>query len=160
MLSLSKLNVSFDGSRILRDVSLKVAPGQVVCLMGRNGVGKTTTLRTIVEDNRNGWLPVAASAAKFLQEIFRRGRVLPVYDQAHVGNVEAHSERISADDVVDARLALPHETLEQFLPLEGRAELGMKERNVDAKLHKCSFEILSDLGGRHENHRLPPPKLR
>jgi urea transport system ATP-binding protein len=48
VLSLSKLNVSFDGSRILRDVSLKVAPGQVVCLMGRNGVGKTTTLKAIV----------------------------------------------------------------------------------------------------------------
>src|SRR6185369_2715111 len=33
---------------ILRDVSLTVAPGQVACLMGRNGVGKTTTLKSIV----------------------------------------------------------------------------------------------------------------
>jgi urea transport system ATP-binding protein len=48
VLTLSKLNVSFEGSRILRDVSLSVAPGQVVCLMGRNGVGKTTTLKSIV----------------------------------------------------------------------------------------------------------------
>jgi urea transport system ATP-binding protein len=48
MLKLSKLNVSFDGSRILRDVSLAVEPGQVACLMGRNGVGKTTTLKAIV----------------------------------------------------------------------------------------------------------------
>jgi urea transport system ATP-binding protein len=48
VLTLSKVNVSFEGSRILRDVSLTVAPGQVVCLMGRNGVGKTTTLKSIV----------------------------------------------------------------------------------------------------------------
>ena len=47
MLSLSNIHVSYDGSRILRDVSLSVEPGKVVCLMGRNGVGKTTTLKTI-----------------------------------------------------------------------------------------------------------------
>ena len=47
MLTLSNLSVSYDGSRILRDVSLEVAPGQVVCLMGRNGVGKTTALKAI-----------------------------------------------------------------------------------------------------------------
>src|SRR5262249_29727397 len=47
MLTVSGLHVSYDGSRILRDVSLAVAPGQVLCLMGRNGVGKTTTLKAI-----------------------------------------------------------------------------------------------------------------
>src|SRR5258706_2432651 len=48
MLTLSDIHVSYDGSRILRGVSLSVQPGQVVCLMGRNGVGKTTTLKSIV----------------------------------------------------------------------------------------------------------------
>ena len=48
MLTLSNISVSYDGSRILRDVSLSVPPGEVVCLMGRNGVGKTTTLKSIV----------------------------------------------------------------------------------------------------------------
>lgn len=48
MLQLDHLSVSYDGSRILRDVSLQVQPGEVVCLMGRNGVGKTTTLKAIV----------------------------------------------------------------------------------------------------------------
>lgn len=47
MLALSNISVSYDGSRILRDVSLDVQPGEVVCLMGRNGVGKTTTLKAI-----------------------------------------------------------------------------------------------------------------
>jgi urea transport system ATP-binding protein len=48
MLTLSNISVSYDGSRILRGVNLSVQPGQVVCLMGRNGVGKTTTLKSIV----------------------------------------------------------------------------------------------------------------
>lgn len=48
MLSLTNITVAYDGSRILRGVSLEVKPGEVVCLMGRNGVGKTTTLKSIV----------------------------------------------------------------------------------------------------------------
>ena len=48
MLSLSDINVSYDGSRILRGVTLDVPEKSLVCLMGRNGVGKTTTLKSIV----------------------------------------------------------------------------------------------------------------
>ncbi len=48
MLTLSHINVSYDGSRILRGVSLTVPEHSLVCLMGRNGVGKTTTLKSIV----------------------------------------------------------------------------------------------------------------
>ncbi|HTV61748.1 MAG TPA: urea ABC transporter ATP-binding subunit UrtE [Verrucomicrobiae bacterium] len=48
MLTLSNISVSYDGSRILRGVNLSVSEHSLVCLMGRNGVGKTTTLKTIV----------------------------------------------------------------------------------------------------------------
>ena len=48
MLSLSNIAVSYDGSRILRGVSLTVPASGLVCLMGRNGVGKTTTLKSIL----------------------------------------------------------------------------------------------------------------
>ncbi len=48
ILVLDKLNVSYGESRILRDVNLTVPVGQVACLLGRNGVGKTTTLKSIV----------------------------------------------------------------------------------------------------------------
>ncbi len=48
MLTLSNISVSYDGSRILRGVNLTVPEHSLVCLMGRNGVGKTTTLKSIV----------------------------------------------------------------------------------------------------------------
>ena len=48
MLSLSKLKVDIDGSRILNGISLSVAAGELVCLVGRNGAGKTTTFRSIM----------------------------------------------------------------------------------------------------------------
>jgi urea transport system ATP-binding protein len=48
VLQLTNLNVYYGESHILRNVSLEVAPGRIVCLMGRNGVGKTTVLKTIM----------------------------------------------------------------------------------------------------------------
>jgi urea transport system ATP-binding protein len=47
MLSLENIEVSIGGSQILRGVDFHVPEKSVTCLMGRNGVGKTTTLRTI-----------------------------------------------------------------------------------------------------------------
>lgn len=48
MLQVSGLNVYYGESHILRDVDLSVPSGQMVCLIGRNGVGKTTLLKTIM----------------------------------------------------------------------------------------------------------------
>jgi urea transport system ATP-binding protein len=42
------LDVYYGDSRVLAQVSLHVGAGEVVCVMGRNGVGKTTLLKTIV----------------------------------------------------------------------------------------------------------------
>ncbi|MED4603359.1 urea ABC transporter ATP-binding subunit UrtE [Paenibacillus validus] len=47
-LRLQALEAGYGESMILRQVTLQVKPGQVVCLMGRNGVGKTTTMKTIM----------------------------------------------------------------------------------------------------------------
>ncbi|MEB3295313.1 MAG: urea ABC transporter ATP-binding subunit UrtE, partial [Synechococcales bacterium] len=47
-LQISDLNVFYGESHILRNVDLTVLPGQMVCLIGRNGVGKTTMLKTIM----------------------------------------------------------------------------------------------------------------
>lgn len=47
MLRIEHLNVYYGESHVLRDVDLHIPPGQVVCLMGRNGMGKTTLLKSI-----------------------------------------------------------------------------------------------------------------
>jgi urea transport system ATP-binding protein len=46
-LELHQIEAAIGGSRILRGITLSVRPGSVFCLMGRNGVGKTTTLKAI-----------------------------------------------------------------------------------------------------------------
>ncbi|MDA0577054.1 MAG: urea ABC transporter ATP-binding subunit UrtE [Verrucomicrobia bacterium] len=57
ILSVDGLCVNIGESRILRDVALEVRAREVVCLMGRNGVGKTTTLKAIM-----GLLPAQGRA--------------------------------------------------------------------------------------------------
>ncbi|MDC4223115.1 MAG: ATP-binding cassette domain-containing protein [Candidatus Manganitrophus sp.] len=48
MLEVQGLNVSYGDSQVLRGVHLNIPAGKVVCLMGRNGVGKTTLMKTII----------------------------------------------------------------------------------------------------------------
>jgi ABC-type uncharacterized transport system ATPase subunit len=52
-----QLNQYYGGSHILRDVAFEVPDGQVTVLLGRNGVGKTTLLKTLM-----GLVPAAAAA--------------------------------------------------------------------------------------------------
>jgi len=48
MLQIRQLQVAYGETLILRDVDLDVERGKVVCLMGRNGVGKTTLLKCVM----------------------------------------------------------------------------------------------------------------
>lgn len=48
LLRVTGLNVYYGESHILRDVDFTVGEGQMVCLIGRNGVGKTTFLKTLI----------------------------------------------------------------------------------------------------------------
>ena len=59
MLELQNLNVYYGESHILRNVSFTLKAGEVACLMGRNGVGKTTTLKCIM-----GLLPVRSGQVR------------------------------------------------------------------------------------------------
>jgi branched-chain amino acid transport system ATP-binding protein len=48
LLSLDKVETAYGLSKVLFGISLSVAPGEMVTLMGRNGMGKTTTIRSIM----------------------------------------------------------------------------------------------------------------
>ena len=48
MLSLKNINQYYGGSHILRDVSIEAALGKVTVILGRNGVGKTTLLKSLM----------------------------------------------------------------------------------------------------------------
>ena len=60
MLATSQLNQYYGGSHILWDVDLEVPQGSCTCLMGRNGVGKTTLLKTIM-----GTVPAASGSIRY-----------------------------------------------------------------------------------------------
>jgi urea transport system ATP-binding protein len=60
MLSVSGLESGYGRARVLFGVSLDVGPGKLVCVMGRNGVGKTTLLNTVM-----GVLPATAGTVTF-----------------------------------------------------------------------------------------------
>ena len=48
LLSVGNLHVRLGGSHVLQGVSFEVPAGEVTALLGRNGVGKTTTLRALM----------------------------------------------------------------------------------------------------------------
>ncbi len=60
MLSLSGVNQYYGESHTLWDLSLEVPSGSCTCLMGRNGVGKTTTLKCIM-----GLLPIRSGEIRY-----------------------------------------------------------------------------------------------
>jgi len=60
MLSVRNLQSAYGASQVLFDVALDIAEGEVVTLLGRNGMGKTTTVRSIM-----GLLPPKAGEVRF-----------------------------------------------------------------------------------------------
>jgi urea transport system ATP-binding protein len=48
LLTIKQLEAGYGESTVIRHVNLTVKPGQIVCLMGRNGVGKTTLMKCIM----------------------------------------------------------------------------------------------------------------
>ena len=52
MLEVSNIDLHYGAAQALRGISLKAEPGKVTCVLGRNGVGKTSLLRALVGQHR------------------------------------------------------------------------------------------------------------
>lgn len=134
VLALSSVETDIGGSRILRGVDLEVFPGEVVALMGRNGVGKTTTLRSIT-----GMLPV------------RSGRV-QLGGEAITNLAPDARARRGIGYVPQGRDIFPHLTVEENLQvgmvvhgIRGAAARSARERVFS--LFPVLQEMLSRKGG-------------
>ncbi len=77
MLTIDGLNQYYGQSHTLWDLSLEAPQGQVLCLMGRNGVGKTTLLKCLM-----GLLPIRSGVMTFAGEDLSR---LPAERRAPLG---------------------------------------------------------------------------
>ena len=77
LLEVADIETSYGLSRVLFGISLAIAPGEMVSLMGRNGMGKTTTVRSIM-----GLTRPAAGSIRFAGAELRE---LPAYRIAKLG---------------------------------------------------------------------------
>jgi branched-chain amino acid transport system ATP-binding protein len=100
LLEVRDIHTAYGEARVLFGVSLEVAPGECVCLLGRNGVGKTTTMRSIMGLNPpqsgeilwrgkpiTGWAPhrVARLGIGFVPEDRRIFKLLTVMENLRTG---------------------------------------------------------------------------
>jgi len=114
-LEISHLHAWYGESHILHDLSLSVQPGEVVTLLGRNGAGRTSTLRAIMglTGRRSGSIKVNG-----IESIS-----LPTYQIAHLGIGYCPEERgIFASLSAEENLLLP--------PLVSKTDKGMSVAEI------------------------------
>ncbi|MEO9298701.1 urea ABC transporter ATP-binding subunit UrtE [Devosia alba] len=73
MLAIDNLHVSYGQSEVIHGVTLDVAPGEIVAIMGRNGMGKTTLMKSLmgIVPSRSGTISIAGKEIE-AQESFSR----------------------------------------------------------------------------------------
>ena len=77
MLTVTNLNQYYGGSHILRNLAFEVPAGKVTALLGRNGVGKTTLLRTLM-----GLVPASTGEVRFGSQVLTHAKP---YERARAG---------------------------------------------------------------------------
>jgi branched-chain amino acid transport system ATP-binding protein len=103
MLALDGVSAHYGTSHVLFDVSLRVAEGEIVCLLGRNGAGKTTTIKSIM-----GLVGVSSGTVLFGEKELQRMRTDEI-------------ARLGVGYVADARIIFPDLTVHENL------EVGIKK---------------------------------
>lgn len=131
MLSISGLQVFYGQSLILNDVDIEVPDGEAVALMGRNGVGKTTLLKTIM-----GILRV------------RKGKI--VYNGIDITNMPTHKRAIAGIGYVpQGRGIFPHLSVYENLLMgfEGLAKGQHRTQQAIDEVYTI-FPVLQQMGKR------------
>jgi urea transport system ATP-binding protein len=77
LLDVNAINQFYGGSHILRDVQLSASPGKITAILGRNGVGKTSLLKSVM-----GVVPVKSGTIQFNGENIIK---LPPYERVRRG---------------------------------------------------------------------------
>jgi len=127
MLTIDSVETCYGLSQVLFGVSLAIAPGEMVTLMGRNGMGKTTTVRSIM-----GLTPARAGAIRFAD---RDIRMLPAYRVAKLGLAL----------VPEGRQIFPNLTVRENLVATAANRLGTGDPWTLAKVHAL-FPRLAERG--------------
>ena len=124
LLTVEEIHTAYGLSRVLFGVSLEVAAGECVCLLGRNGVGKTTTMRSIMGltppsrgrvlwrgENVAGWKPhrIARAGIGFVPEDRRIFAELTVWENLDVAVRAARRQSRWSVDAVYELFPVLHE---------------------------------------------------
>jgi urea transport system ATP-binding protein len=113
MLNVTNINQYYGGSHILHDVSLQVQSGKVTVILGRNGVGKTTLLKSLM-----GLVPIKTGSIEFAGKAITH---LAPYERARsgIGFVPQGREifaRLSVED--NLRMGLAYQSASTPIPPE------------------------------------------
>lgn len=86
MLSVDTLNVAYGQSQVINALSLAVAPGEIVAIMGRNGMGKTTLMKSLIGiiPSRNGSVKIDDTAIEGLESYQRVAKGLAYVPQGRM----------------------------------------------------------------------------
>src|SRR5271157_583685 len=128
MLSVERIDLFYGAAQALRGVSVKAETGRILCVLGRNGVGKSSLLRAIV-----GQHMVASGAIKWNGEDVSR---LPSHLRAKAG----------FGYVPQGREIFPLLTVRENL-MTGFATRSRDERIIDDEIFSL-FPVLNDMLGR------------